>query len=267
MAYKYNVIELEPKPEHIPPEWNNGVFPVELTRTYQKEFENSVQVIKHDQESNSWPLFDNGSFTCLGGALKHRVPCFGYIIKEKDTLGSLNVAKLKELGLTPGPMYAKLKKGISVTTDSGLTIDPKDVTGPTKVGKKVVILGDTCDSSELKHLCTDADLICHEATMEEKLREKCVEYGHSTPRMAAEFARDVRARVLCLFHVSPRYRPVSACAKEGDEIKVKSETGDESEVEDVSANILLSEAREFMAEARCDSTKVDIAEDFYELKV
>ena len=49
----------------------------------------------------------------------------------------------------------------------------------------------------------------HEATMENKLREKCVEFGHSTPSMAASVAHSVRAGTLILFHVSPRYRPVS----------------------------------------------------------
>ena len=49
----------------------------------------------------------------------------------------------------------------------------------------------------------------HEATMENKLQEKCVQFGHSTPCMAAQVADSVKAKTLILFHVSPRYRPIS----------------------------------------------------------
>ena len=105
-------------------------------------------------------------------------------------------------------MYAKLKRGESVVTEAGRSITPKEVLGPPKKGKKVVtmmhqiklnmigrhellqvvILGDTNDTSLIEEMSRDCDLLVHEATMENALREKAVEYGHSTPAMAAEFA-------------------------------------------------------------------------------
>jgi len=46
--------------------------------------------------------------------------------------------------------------------------------------------------------------------MENSLAENAVLYGHSTPEMAAAFAASVRAKLLCITHVSPRYKPVSS---------------------------------------------------------
>ena len=90
----------------------------------------------------------------------------------------------------------------------------------------------------------------HEATMEDKLKEKCVEFGHSTPSMAAGVAMETQAKNLILFHVSPRYKPLSLC--------------DESNQDVDSAQILLDEAlKHLQANDRTD-VNVIVAEDFTE---
>ena len=138
------------------------------------------------------------------GILKHRIPSFGYVVKEKNSIGTLDVAKAKRLGLQPGPIFARLKSGHEVTTPQGRVITPREVTGPPIQGRKVVVMGDTSDSYGMAHLCTGADLLLHEATMEDSLKEKAVSFGHSTPTMAAEFALKTSVKRLCLFHLSPR---------------------------------------------------------------
>ena len=46
--------------------------------------------------------------------------------------------------------------------------------------------------------------------MENALKEQAIEYGHSTPEMAATFALASKAKRLCINHLSPRYRPLSS---------------------------------------------------------
>ena len=122
---------------------------------------------------------------------------------------------------------------------------------------QVVILGDTNDTSLIEEMSRDCDLLVHEATMEGALREKAVEYGHSTPAMAADFAHRVRAAKLCLTHVSPRYKPFQS--------EDRSETeSDESKGQ--TARILLDEARQRLGELG-SACSAFIAEDFYELEV
>lgn len=49
----------------------------------------------------------------------HSIPSFGFVITEQDGPGKLNIVRLKELGVEPGPLYSRIKKGEAVTLSSG----------------------------------------------------------------------------------------------------------------------------------------------------
>ena len=86
--------------------------------------------------------------------------------------------------------------------------------------------------------------------MEDRLKEKCVEFGHSTPSMAAGVAIETRAKNLILFHVSPRYKPLSLC--------------DGNNQSSDSAQILLDEAMKHLQDKDRTDVNVIVAEDFTE---
>lgn len=53
--------------------------------------------------------------------------------------------------------------------------------GAEKPGRRIVMLGDTCDSQQMAPLCRDADVIVHETTLEDELETNAREKGHSSP--------------------------------------------------------------------------------------
>src|SRR5690625_4188181 len=57
--------------------------------------------------------------------LDHNILSFGYRITEKDKLGELNVQKLKEMGIKPGPIYRTIKENERTTLPSGEVIERK----------------------------------------------------------------------------------------------------------------------------------------------
>ena len=62
-----------------------------------------------------------------------------YVIRGHIQRGSFDPAKAKALGLRPGPVYAKLTKGESVTLDNGEVITSDMVVGPARVAKGLAV--------------------------------------------------------------------------------------------------------------------------------
>lgn len=59
----------------------------------------------------------------IAGHNEHlRIPCFGFVVQEPDSPGKLDVDKLQTLGVPPGPLYAKLKKGHDVHAANGTLV-------------------------------------------------------------------------------------------------------------------------------------------------
>lgn len=141
------------------------------------------------------------------------------IVKE-DYLPHLerNAPALAALGV-PNPhqlLSVILNDRHHVKLPDGHLLSPPELNIP---GRKITVLGDTCDPSAIAAIAMNSSLLVHEATYadtvplkgsgdrlreEEKIRRKAMEFGHSTARMAGEFARKIRARRLFMNHFSAR---------------------------------------------------------------
>ena len=148
---------------------------------------------------------EKGAIVVRAAPLRHPVPCFGYVVDEPDQAGRLDADKCAAMGLPPGRDYQRLKNGESVRTPGGTWIHPTDVVGPDRPGRRLCLLGDTCDSVGVAPLAMGCDVLVHESTFSEAKHGEAVFKGHSTSAMAGEFARMIKARNLLLTHFSNRY--------------------------------------------------------------
>lgn len=139
--------------------------------------------------------------------LEHGLPSFGYRIEEPARPGKLYVDKLAQLNILPGPIYGRLKRGETVLLDNGRSIDGKDFVGPPKLGRDIVILGDTRYCQAAIELAHKADVLVHEATFAGSLARNALDYFHSTTVQAATVAKAAQVKQLILTHLSSRYRP------------------------------------------------------------
>jgi ribonuclease Z len=160
-----------------------------------------IEIVEH----TGGLIFEDESFKVEAGLLEHRIDSYGYRVTEKDSPGSLNTELIRSQGLKPGPLYGKLKKGLNVTTEEGITIHAADVLSPPKRGRVITILGDTRPCPGALPLSADADLLLHEATFAHELSDMAHQYYHSTALQAAEFAKEAGVRQLLLTHFSSRY--------------------------------------------------------------
>jgi ribonuclease Z len=146
--------------------------------------------------------------TVWAAPLRHRVPCVGYVVAEADAPGRLQPEAAAALGLHPGSLFRDLKRGLSVEAPGGNTVRPDDVMLPPRPGRKICVLGDTCDSSGIEEYARHADVLIHEATFQNDLASLAARAGHSTAAQAGAFAARVKARTLVLTHFSARYPSV-----------------------------------------------------------
>lgn len=157
-------------------------------------------------EINEGVIFEDEQFSVEAGLLEHGITSYGFRVVEKDLPGALLVEKLMEIGIKPGPLYKRIKKGEAVSLEDGTVIDSKEFIGPSIKGRIVTILGDTRFTNTAIHLAKDANVLVHEATFgggEEKL---AYEYYHSTTLQAATVAKEANANHLLLTHISSRYQ-------------------------------------------------------------
>ncbi|MFZ4444841.1 MAG: ribonuclease Z, partial [Planktothrix agardhii] len=133
-------------------------------------------------------IFEDEEYQVVCGPLKHRVPAFGYRIIEKDKPGRFDVETAQKLGIPPGPIYAKLKQGQTVTLANGRVIRGAELCGEAQVGRKFVYCTDTVFCDGAVELAENADVLVHEATFSHQDAEMAFQRLHSTSTMAAQVA-------------------------------------------------------------------------------
>jgi ribonuclease Z len=129
----------------------------------------------------------------------------GYALIEDDRLGRFNPDRARELGIPEGRMWGELHRGRSVTLENGRVIEPAELVGPPRPGRRVVITGDCRPTDTTVEIARGADLLVHEATFGEEETARANETGHSTAREAAGIAQRAGVKQLVLTHLSARY--------------------------------------------------------------
>ena len=135
----------------------------------------------------------------------HVVSSFAYAFTEKHRPGKFHPEKARALGIPEGEAWGKLQHGEAYTLPDGHVVQPKDVSGALRKGRKIVYTGDTRPFDEFAQFAEDADLVIHEATFDDALADKAAVDGHSTPSQAALEAKAAGAKKLVLTHISARY--------------------------------------------------------------
>lgn len=155
-------------------------------------------------------IFEDEEYQVVCGYLKHRVTALGYRIIEKDKPGRFDVEKAQQLGIPPGPIYAQLKQGKTVTLPDGRIVRGSELCGEPQIGRKFVYCTDTVFCDGAVELAQDADVLVHEATFAHQDAEMAFQRLHSTSTMAAQVALSAGVKQLIMTHFSPRYAPGNA---------------------------------------------------------
>lgn len=137
-------------------------------------------------------------------ATRHRSQSNGYALVEADRPGRFDPEAAARLGITPGPDFRRLQLGETVTGREG-EVRPDQVMGEARIGRRLVVTGDTAPCMATLEAAADADLLVHEATFTEEDADRAAQTGHSTAGQAAALADEAAVGMLALTHLSSRY--------------------------------------------------------------
>ncbi|WP_345775903.1 ribonuclease Z [Halobellus captivus] len=148
----------------------------------------------------------------------------GYALVEDDRRGRFDREKAEALGVPVGPQFGRLHNGETIELDDGRVIEPEQVVGDPRPGRRFVYTGDTRPVDATVEVVDEPDLLVHDATFGDEWADRARQTGHSTGREAAEIANRAGATSLALTHISSRYAadasPIEREAREtfdGDE--------------------------------------------------
>ena len=163
-------------------------------------------------------IFDHPKFTIQSVPMDHRVPCSGFIFQEKPKKRRINRKMLPEVKLANLDIM-RLKEGEDILDMNGkviyenklLTLDPSPSFG-------YAFFSDTRLQPHLIDKIKGIDLLYHEATFANDMKDRANQTYHTTAEQAAQFAKDAQIGKLILGHFSARYKELDPIIEEAQAI-------------------------------------------------
>lgn len=149
-------------------------------------------------------IYEDKSLIVETFPLYHRVPCVGFIFREKPKLRHLN-REMVDFYNVPIAMRQAIKAGEDFVTPDGEIIPNHRLTTPAQPSFSYAYCSDTIYNPLVAEAVKGCDVIYHEATYDDSKMEKAAQRGHSTAGQAAQIAVDAEAKKLIIGHYSKSY--------------------------------------------------------------
>lgn len=177
-------------------------------------------------------IFEDGTIEVKSLPLYHRIPCCGFLFKEKPKPLRLNKERLPPNMLLKH--IAQLKRGEDVYDDEGnLLYRNSDITLPARKSRSYAYCSDTkYEESIIPHI-KDVDLLYHEATFLNAKEMWATQTFHSTTTQAAEIAKKSGAKTLLIGHYSARYNDLTPFLSEAKAVFENTKLATEGEAIDI----------------------------------
>jgi ribonuclease Z len=162
---------------------------------------------------NGKVILSNEHFEVTTVQLNHRIPCSGFIFKEKNTDRKILKEALEEYKI-PVDVIPSLKKGADLIMPNGTVVPNHIVTANPPRERSYAFCTDTSYLENIVPYIKEVDLLYHEATFTSDLQDRANETFHSTAKEAATIATKAAVGKLIVGHFSGRYRELDMLLKE-----------------------------------------------------
>jgi len=161
-------------------------------------------------------LVDHEDFSITTVPLKHRIPCTGFVLREKGAIRKINVDACIENGV-PVSFYESLKLGLDYISDSGREIENEILTFDTPSLRSFAYISDTIFDPGIVPYIQRVSLLYHESTFMHDRLARAEETFHTTAKQAGMIAAEAGVEQLMLGHYSTRYDDLLPLLEEAKE--------------------------------------------------
>jgi len=154
---------------------------------------------------NSEKIYEDEDLEVHTIILSHRIPCTGFMFKEKQKLRKLIREQLIHFNI-PVESYADLKNGNDYSDEKGNVIPNIELTTDPRPPRTYAFCSDTIYDETLVPVLKNIDLLYHESTFLSDKADRAKETYHSTAAQAATIAKMAEVKRLIIGHFSARYK-------------------------------------------------------------
>ncbi len=162
-------------------------------------------------------LLETQTFSVYSFPLNHRIPCTGFIFKEKEHPRNLRRDIIQELNIPIASMKS-IKAGNDFIQPSGEVILNSELTYPLQKSYSYAFCSDTAPDEHIVESLKGIDWLYHEATFQKDLIDRAIDTFHSTAEQAAQMALQCGAKTLLIGHYSARYSDIEELKHEAESI-------------------------------------------------
>lgn len=164
--------------------------------------------------------------------LNHSVPCCGFLFKEKQLDRRMKREKIEEHDI-PLSVIPDIKGGADYTLPNGEIVSHWELTNPAVKARSFAFCSDTAYYEEIVPQIKGVDLLYHEATFLDELKDRAQHTKHSTALEAATIAQKAAVKKLIIGHYSSRYSDLQPLLDEAQSVFAATTLGIEGETYEI----------------------------------
>ena len=179
-------------------------------------FENNFtfNIIYHPLNFNNQEvIYEDDKLTVKSFPLNHKIPTCGFLFEEKQKPKNIIKEKIQQLHISIKDIV-KIKQGNDFIAGNGKIYKNTELTFPPAKPLSYAYCSDTAYCEDVIPIIKNVDLLYHEATFMNDMKERAMQTFHSTTIDAATIAKKADVNELIIGHFSARYKDIEPVIQE-----------------------------------------------------